>query len=436
MIIIRHQSAYTYFQLMVASMMLLVSGSIFGQEFEIKNGVNIQASYYNEGYVNMGWELMAEYPEIEAVRIEIEPNRVHQARNWIREAQEHGYQVIATYHDFRKLGSDKKDELLKAANWWKKNYESLSSFGPIIINLMNEWGSHDIPPEDYAIAYNEAIDIIRPFYSDPIIVDVPGFGQATKIAADAYTYMTDENFIYSVHIYTSAFNIEQNRWMSHEDLAYLDATGANCMVGEFCDNSSGGSDWCSIIDDCYVNGWPLFGWAWNGDGANMNMIEPHWRDDPLAETFSPTEFMKVVIDKLAGIPCYTQADEECMSHLIGEPCNDKNEYTINDRYNEYCHCTGTFISQFQSNISEMDMVIYPNPVGQNQQLSIEMFKVFVKGDIKIINSIGNTLLTQHVNQDEQIISIDTHGLPSGLYWASFQDDENVFMSKAFFVTAN
>ena len=423
-----------YISQILVCAMLVLGGSLVGQEVSLKNGINIQASYYNGGRVNIGWELMAQYPEIEAVRIEIEPELVHQARNWIREAHENGYQVIATFHDAQKLGSDSKSELIKAAEWWEKHYEALSSSGPIIINVMNEWGSHDISPEDYADAYNDAIGIIRTVYSGSLIVDVPGFGQATKIAADAYTYFEEKNIIFSVHIYTSAFNIEKKRWLSIEDLAYLDATGAQCMVGEFCDTSTGGVDWCTIVDHCYANGWPIFGWAWNGDGGNMNMIEPHWKDNPLAATFQPTEFMKTVTDKLKGIPCFSEPDEACENNdLKGERCDDGNPYTVSDRFNEYCHCTGTFTKELASNSSDADLIIYPNPVGTNQELSIELFKINVNGQFKVINSMGKLVMSESVTRNKDRIFIETYQLPTGLYWASFQTDKKVFVSKAFIV---
>ena len=430
----RRQIYFSSLRQVIICAVVLLSGYTFGQSIDIKNGVNIQASYYNDGYVNIGWDLMKEYPQIEAVRIEIEPNRAHQARTWISEAHASGYQVIATYHDARQLGTDSREELMKAANWWKTNYEIFTRTGPVIINIMNEWGSHDISPRDYADAYNEAIHTIRAFNSDPLIVDVPGFGQATKIAADAYDYLEDQNIIYSIHVYTSAFNIEQKRWLSHEDLAYLDATGADCMVGEFCDTATGGADWCSIIDECYVNGWPLFGWAWNGDGNTMNMIEPHWQDQPLAHTFRPTDFMDIITDKLAGIPCYTQADEYCSNNnLKGKICDDGNDFTINDRYNEYCHCTGTFTSELNSNTSESDLIIYPNPISSNQQLSIELFRINVSGQINIINSMGVTMISEPVIRNQERIFIDTYELNTGVYWASFQDDHKVYKSKAFIV---
>ena len=152
--------------------LLLLCGSAFSQELEIKNGVNIQASYYNNGQVNMAWDLMKTYPEIEAVRIEIEPYRAYQATHWIKEAHENGYQVIATYHDSDFLGTDNLEELMRAANWWKTNYENLSSSGPIIINIMNEWGSHEIDYEDYADAYNEAIAVIRTVYDGLSLIHI------------------------------------------------------------------------------------------------------------------------------------------------------------------------------------------------------------------------------------------------------------------------
>ena len=414
--------------------LLFMASPAFSQTSQIKNGVNIQASYYNGGRVNIGWELMKEYPEIEAVRIEIEPALAHQAISWIREAHENGYQVIATYHDATKLGSDDTQELLNAAHWWEDNYNNLSSSGPIIINLMNEWGSHTISPAEYAAAYNEAIDIIRPFYSGKIIVDVPGWGQATKIAADAYPLFDDQNITYSIHIYTSAFNVEQKRWLAHEDLAYLDATGADCMVGEFCDTATGGADWCTIIDNCFANEWPLFGWAWNGDGRNMNMTEPHWRDQPRANEFRPTEFMKVITDKLKGIPCYTQADEDCTGDMIGERCEDKNPYTVNDRFNEYCHCVGHFNSNLQfKNTTQKELIIYPNPVESNQEISIELFQINAFGHLQIYNSIGENIISVPTTFHQERININTERFIPGVYWVSFQDGEDIRLAKAFVV---
>ena len=412
----------------------MFGGFAYGQADGIKSGVNIQASYYNNGHVNLGWDLMQSYPEIEALRIEIEPYRVQQAVRWISEAHEKGYQVIATYHDSANLGSDEKTELENAANWWKQNYGLLSESGPIIINIMNEWGSHEISPKDYADAYNDAITTIRSVYDGTLIVDVPGWGQAVKIAADAYPLFVDQDIIFSLHIYTSAFNIEAQRWLTIDDLSYLDATGAECIVGEFCDTPTGGADWCTIIDHCFANGWPLFGWAWNGDGRSMNMIEPHWRDEPLAETFRPTEFMDKVIDKLAGVKCFTKPDERCeTNNLIGQRCDDDNEYTVNDRYNEYCNCIGTFTEELQSNLSTPEIIVYPNPVSSNDELTIELFKINASGQFNIYNSLGQTIISQTLRPNQDKILVNSSQLANGLYWASFQSDKEVIATEAFIV---
>jgi hypothetical protein len=105
-------------------------------------GVNLQPSYYNGGNVTMGWETMKNFTEIQAVRIEIEPDMVEQGREWIRQASEQGYQMIVTYHKYEALGSDDSAELQAAAEWWRVNYQSLSQAGTFEVNLMNEWSEN------------------------------------------------------------------------------------------------------------------------------------------------------------------------------------------------------------------------------------------------------------------------------------------------------
>jgi len=417
--------------LVLLSCFIYPFASIHSQNYTIKNGVNIQASYYNRGVVNMGWDLMENYPAIEAVRIEIEPNRASQARRWIKEAHQRGYQVIATYHSASQLGSNKVEDLQAAANWWRNHYQSLSSSGPIIINIMNEWSDHDILPMDFANAYNEAIPIIREVYEGPLIVDVPGFGQATDIAAAAFPYFQDQQIIFSVHIYTNAFNTQENRWLNEADLANLSAVGAQCMVGEFCDASRGGADWCGLVDYCYQNDWAIFGWAWNGDGGNMNMIEPHWRNQPLATSFRPTPFMDRITARLRGVPCYTQADQDCTADLIGTPCDDRNTYTINDRYNEHCHCTGSFTDALPNSSISSTMLIYPNPIGNNSQAYIELIKIRQKGVFSIINNLGQEVKGFTVAANEKTLIIDTSSFRSGLYWAVFQAEGQSLVAEAF-----
>ncbi|MGC8802430.1 MAG: hypothetical protein ACP5PS_01460 [Bacteroidales bacterium] len=90
------------------------------------NGVNIQPSYYNNGYPNLGTSLMKQQTKIKTVRIEIEPDKVTQAKSWIKELKSAGYNLICTYHKASVLGTDSKSELIAAANWWKANYAALA----------------------------------------------------------------------------------------------------------------------------------------------------------------------------------------------------------------------------------------------------------------------------------------------------------------------
>jgi mannan endo-1,4-beta-mannosidase len=175
--------------------------------FSIGNGVNLQPSYYNNGNVTFGWELMKSYPQIKSVRIEIEPDKVTQGKQWIDQARSNGYEIIATFHNYNVLGSDDSNELLNAANWWKQNYAYLSNGGPITVNIMNEWGSHNQDMYSYSNAYNQAISIIRSVYSGYLILDIPGWGQETLTASKASPLINDKNIIFSAHVYSRFRNI-------------------------------------------------------------------------------------------------------------------------------------------------------------------------------------------------------------------------------------
>jgi len=267
------------------------------------NGVNLQPSYYNNGNVNFGWSLMKSYTKIKTVRIEIEPDKVSQAKTWIQQAKSNGYAVIATYHKSSVLGSDATTELTAAANWWKTNYASLAAYGSITVNLSNEWGSHNITSNAYASAYNSAISIVRQVYSGAIIIDIPGWGQETRTAADAVkgtngTKISDTNIILSTHIYPGAWNQGRNRWLSNADLDEMASAGRPCMVGEFGNGGSGSANWSGLTSYAKSKGWTVLGWAWNGDGGSMNMVTPSWSSNSTATSFSTSSYFNTVYNLL------------------------------------------------------------------------------------------------------------------------------------------
>jgi len=266
------------------------------------NGVNLQPSYYNNGNVNFGWSLMKSYTKIKTVRIEVEPDKVSQARSWIQQAKSNGYAVIVTYHKSAVLGSDNTAELTAAANWWKANYSQLDDFGSITVNLMNEWGSHNITSNAFASAYNNAISIVRQVYSGAIIVDIPGWGQETRTAADAVkgtngTKINDVNIILSTHIYPGAWNQGRNRVLQNADLDEMGSAGRPCMVGEF-GSGSGSANWSGLTSYAKSKGWTVLGWAWNGDGGSLNMVSPSWASNPSATSFSTSSYFSSIYNLL------------------------------------------------------------------------------------------------------------------------------------------
>jgi mannan endo-1,4-beta-mannosidase len=249
------------------------------------NGVNLQPSYYYGGNVDLGWDLMVKNPKIKSVRIEIELGQEANAERWIREAVSRKYAVIGTFHKAAMLTPDQllmddPNELFKAAAWWATNYPILSKSGAFTINLMNEWGSHAITPSDYAMSYNQAIATVRSVYAGPIIVDVPGFGQEAHTAALAISgssgqTITDPKIILSTHLYSEAWSFSRKREMTTADIDEMAASGRGCLVGEFGDDGVGGKTrWDDLVKYAKSKDWPVFGWAWNGDGGSMNMIKP------------------------------------------------------------------------------------------------------------------------------------------------------------------
>ena len=270
------------------------------QAFAFKNGVNLQPSYYNNGNVTFGWELMHKYGQIKSVRIEIEPDKVEQGKSWISEAHSNGYEIIATYHKCAVLGSDDPQELTDAANWWVENYAHLKKAGDFTINIMNEWGSHAQTASSYSSAYNSAIATIRKVYPSnlPLIADIPGWGQETHTATLASPLITDPSIVFSAHVYPPSWNGALNHFLQPSDLDELHATGRTCIIGEFGTVGQGSADVKSIVSHAKELGFAVLAWAWNGDGGDMNMASPAWVTTPYASTYKESAYFYSVIDML------------------------------------------------------------------------------------------------------------------------------------------
>lgn len=285
--------------------MMLLSALLV--DSQTHSGVNLQPSYYNNGNITIGWETMKKYPQIKSLRIEVEPDKVEQANEWIREASSEDYDLILTYHKYEVLGSDDVEELMEAAEWWKNNYRQLSQAGKFVVNIMNEWGSHDQTPKSYSDAYNSAISVIRSVYSGPLILDIPGWGQETNTAIDASPLLLDDDIVFSAHIYPQSYNQVAGHYVTSSDVKdLLLLTGRPCIIGEFGGitsyefrTDSNACDVEAVVQAAKDVGYKaVYGWAWNGDGGDMNMVRPSWTENPTSSQYVETDYFWPILELL------------------------------------------------------------------------------------------------------------------------------------------
>jgi mannan endo-1,4-beta-mannosidase len=264
--------------------------------FTTGSGVNLQPSYSFSGNVNAGWSFMKTYPKIKAVRIEINPEtgdgaatQVNNAARLIKEAHTNGYQVIATYHPNRLGDASTNADIQNAGRFWRAYYDNLSSNGtaPFIINLINEWGSHDITPQDFAREVNAALADVYAApvdvrdggtgkYNKQVVIDAPGYGQETYTLKQAVPLINAAyrgKLILSAHIYPACYVKKRpdgsQGWMYNNDLAIMGQAGLPCILGEYGSYSKGGggANWSAMVDYARSKSWPIFAWAWCGDGT-------------------------------------------------------------------------------------------------------------------------------------------------------------------------
>lgn len=79
---------------------------------------------------------------------------------------------------------------------------------------------------------------------------------------------------------------------------------ADCIVslnggnGEFGNGGGGSVNWSAFIDAAKAKGWGVIGWCWNGDGGDMNMVDPSWAINSSAASFSTNAYFMIIYDKL------------------------------------------------------------------------------------------------------------------------------------------
>lgn len=292
-------------------------GSVTALSTTLGDGVNLQPAYFCGGGPDLGWGLMNQYRDsIHTLRIELEPPErgetqadMHTTRSWIDEGYQEGYEILATYHHHPHNGSPDPTHLQYAADWWVEHYDFLSANADFTINLMNEWGDHDVTADEWASAYNDAIDTIRAGtdYTGPIVIDAPGWAQNVHAAAEGVNQIDDDNIIVSIHVYGVAHNAGAGEPIRPTHLDYLADQGYPCIIGEWGTNAPGDTETAAVVSHANDLGWPVIAWAWNGDGTSdgsglMNMAEPYWTDGACSGPYSESWYFWDVIDYLHGGP--------------------------------------------------------------------------------------------------------------------------------------
>ena len=125
----------------------------------------------------------------------------------------------------------------------------------------------------------------------------------SSVAADAVkglkgAAIQDPKIILSVHVYAAAWNRARGRALNKADLDDLASAGRPCIIGEFGPGGSGKADWAGIVAHAKKKGWPVLGWAWNGDGGGMNMVAPSWSSEPHAAAFAPSAYFDTIYSRL------------------------------------------------------------------------------------------------------------------------------------------
>ena len=208
-------------------------------------------------------------------------------------------------------------------------------------------GSHDQTPTSYSQAYNTAISVIRTVYAGPLVLDLPGWGQETTTAEAASPLLADSHLIFSAHIYPEAYNQVAGRYVLPEDMRYLfNHGGRPCILGEFGDIQAEASitttstaatataattttaatgvtainavmsdtgrhgriqegkegDACdvkAVVQAAQAVGFAgVYGWAWNGDGGHLNMLDPSWTVEPTSLSYAETDYFWTILELL------------------------------------------------------------------------------------------------------------------------------------------
>jgi mannan endo-1,4-beta-mannosidase len=131
------------------------------------------------------------------------------------------------------------------------------------------------------------------------VVDIPGWGQETLTASQASPLLLDANIIFSAHVYPNGWNGAAQHSLCASDMDVLKSSDRPCLIGEFGTTGQGDVDVPTVVTHAKEIGFiGVLGWAWNGDGGDMNMVSPAWYEDATASIYHKSSYFDEVMGLL------------------------------------------------------------------------------------------------------------------------------------------
>ncbi len=175
----------------------------------------------------------------------------------------------------------------------------------LLVNIANEWGSHEVTAQHWLDSYTAAIGVLRDAgIKTTLVVDAPGWGQNMEPILEKGLKLIENdalhNILFSVHMYGSWNNAQDIK----DKLTAAKKQQLPMIVGEFGYHYNEGNnnlkcktDHRTILRTCHRLGYGFMPWSWTGnnkENAWLDLVDPQdWK--------TPTWWGREVIDGKYGI---------------------------------------------------------------------------------------------------------------------------------------
>ncbi|MGN0660156.1 MAG: glycoside hydrolase family 5 protein [Oscillospiraceae bacterium] len=206
---------------------------------------------------------------------------------------------VLEVHD--ETGSDREEDVLRAAEYWVKNKEALiGNEAYVIVNIANEWyGSWGA--QGWAEGYKKAIKVIRDAgIKNTLMVDSAGWGQFPRSiernGEEVFAADPLKNTMFSIHMYESSGGSEA---VVKRNMDSVLDKGLCLCIGEFGymhkDRDVAEE---AVMSYCVEKGVGYIAWSWMGNGGGVEYLDI--ADDWKGETLS-SDWGSPLVDGQNGI---------------------------------------------------------------------------------------------------------------------------------------